>query len=343
MHRTTRSRFRPTLTMLSAESRSAEPLHPAPGIEVDFGHATWDLGGWYGSEVELPADFVLREVLDPDIEFTDDGIAEFMTSWGLLVRPAHDWDDLPYEDWFLDPRFNPDRLAESDYTVPASIEESRRPHVSMKACAMHLRILRALSLHYAAFKRGDDDGIRSAWSGVQLPYHVAFFDRAKDTVPSSSGFPTYDGPIETLWRRWVLYVNAALRAFPPRVGLLVDDAASRAFASRVGHVIDGKRTHELGGDLIDIGDGYGIPSTYELAVLQLAQTATADWPVRQCANETCRNLFTRQRSERRKYNGTEHAEGVKYCSGQCARQQAERERRRRIRDAKRARREGSTS
>lgn len=72
------------------------------------------------------------------------------------------------------------------------------------------------------------------------------------------------------------------------------------------------------------------PSTYEIAVLQLAQLIAEDRQVRPCANERCTRLFTRQRG-RAKYDKTGHSTGVLYCSAQCAKAQAERQRRARMR------------
>ncbi len=72
------------------------------------------------------------------------------------------------------------------------------------------------------------------------------------------------------------------------------------------------------------------PSTYEVAVLQLAELIAEERQVRSCANERCTRLFTRQRG-RAKYDKTGHATGVLYCSAQCAKAQAERNRRARKR------------
>jgi hypothetical protein len=72
------------------------------------------------------------------------------------------------------------------------------------------------------------------------------------------------------------------------------------------------------------------PSTYEVAVLQLAQLIAEDRHVRPCANERCTRLFTRQRG-RAKYDRTGHSTGVLYCSAQCAKAQSERNRRARLR------------
>ena len=107
------------------------------------------------------------------------------------------------------------------------------------------------------------------------------------------------------WKQWGQHMNAALRGFSPRIELWVDDAR------------------------LDVGDGRLGPETYEATVLQLAQIA-ADGKLRRCEN--CGRYFTRQRTNRRQYAGTEHSEGVKFCSRNCAKAFHERARRQKRRE-----------
>lgn len=120
------------------------------------------------------------------------------------------------------------------------------------------------------------------------------------------GFPAV-GDSWTPWYWWTNHVNAALRAFPMYVDFTRGD----------------EEVHLL---------QTPSPTTYEVAALQLAQMATGGREVLRCANERCQRPFTRQRSSRRQYRGTEHATGLKYCSRECAKAQSERDRRARRRE-----------
>lgn len=67
--------------------------------------------------------------------------------------------------------------------------------------------------------------------------------------------------------------------------------------------------------------------------IQLMNVMVDDLPIRDCANETCKNVFQRQHGRARK--GQYRTEGVMFCSASCARAQAQRELRRRKKAANR--------
>lgn len=68
-------------------------------------------------------------------------------------------------------------------------------------------------------------------------------------------------------------------------------------------------------------------SLYQLCCLELFNHIIEEAPYRRCANEACERFFVRQRG--RSVHGQHRTSGVKYCSAECARAQAQRAYRRR--------------
>ncbi|MCW3032515.1 MAG: hypothetical protein JWM60_860 [Solirubrobacterales bacterium] len=82
----------------------------------------------------------------------------------------------------------------------------------------------------------------------------------------------------------------------------------------------------------ELDDDRGLPIfedmwAYEICCLELFNHIVEQATYRRCANETCDRLFVRQRG--RAEQGQYRMHGVKYCSTECARAQAQRQYRRR--------------
>jgi hypothetical protein len=75
----------------------------------------------------------------------------------------------------------------------------------------------------------------------------------------------------------------------------------------------------------ELADRY--PTIYSVSFLQMYNHLAENAEFRRCANETCRLSFVRQRG--RAEFGQNRTTGVKYCSRECARAQAQRNLRRR--------------
>ncbi len=185
------------------------PVHPWTGDVIEDEFLTYRAKG---APKELPDEFVLRELLDIDVD-NSAAIIEFTEQWGLLTSLTPGAGSQP-DPFALLPRHETER-GETDRAMRALTDLTARtganpyytvPHA---AAALHLRVMRALTRQWIAAQQGDDDeAVLGAWAAEGL------------TEPPS---------LEDAWRRWEEHLNTALRPFQVSVHVAVhDDGSTRA-------------------------------------------------------------------------------------------------------------------
>jgi hypothetical protein len=162
--------------------------------------------------------------------------------------------------------------------------------------AWDLRLLRALVRHWRAGERGDS--LSDAWAAEGF-----------DVLAPNDMWPPELYPVVALpWLRFGHAINLGLSGFCVRANIQFEFLPGTP----------------------DIGSTENRQVTlYEAACLQLWNLMADGIPIKDCANDRCSNSFGHQYDDTKR---TQHrSRGVLYCSQRCARAQAERERRRRIR------------
>jgi hypothetical protein len=178
--------------------------------------------------------------------------------------------------------------------------------------ALVLRFVQACSDHWIRHCR--EDPVEPAWRFLRdeprsyISHVLAEFEGFD--LDSYEREPT----TPTCWRHFLDTINNGLSRRPPRLRLFEVDSNGRQVSGY---------TSEL-----TVGLFTGL-------CVQLHNVIVEELPIRDCANETCHNVFQRQHGRARK--GRYRTEGVMFCSAGCARAQAQRELRRRRKSAKEAR------
>lgn len=176
----------------------------------------------------------------------------------------------------------------------------RGVHIHVGDVALILRCAQACANHWVQHSRAEP--LYPAWE----------FMRAEDRLGAPFLLDQLAGTHRdaVCWNYFTTTLNAGLSKRPPRVEVFTP--------------LD-KGPHPAQRDL-----SFGL---FSALCIQLFNVVSDDLPIRDCANETCKNVFQRQHGRARK--GQFRTEGVMFCSASCARAQAQRELRRRKKAADR--------
>jgi hypothetical protein len=154
------------------------------------------------------------------------------------------------------------------------------------------RVLRDL-VTAARISQLDEPPVAVRWESIP---EAAMNEKRADLADYGMEFDAQDEAVEIFLRQ---VLTDGLRPFHPRV--VVDAEAS---------------------------DEFGAAPLYAVCCLELFNHLVESAQVRVCANDSCRRPFVRQRG--RAEHGQHRIRGVKYCSSHCARAQAQRVYRRRL-------------
>lgn len=245
----------------------------------------------------LPPEFVLRELLDLSLPVDDIGeVASFLTEWGMVP------------------------LAGSVYG-PAKAGESRT--LTLPHATGYLSVAQRLVRHWLAWSWDEDE--REVWRGD--PFYNEWIPG--DASASQLG-QSYDP------REWALWEAENGRKFAePRWWFAQRINGSTAPNSRRSdwglgsYTMRAEFPDPVGYQAGEEPYWFGVPTSdlFSACCVQLSNLINSGLEPRRCESETCRRPFVLQ------HGGAEHGQhrtkGVKYCSPECQKAQAQREWRRR--------------
>jgi hypothetical protein len=268
----------------------APPIRPYAWVAVQGDWIIWPIAGAGAKpEVKLPPDFYLREMLE--VESDDlEAMANLMRSYGRLC-------DLNLAELDLSD-YEPEELRrlESLTDYPEDADSLKNSHGGIHRDLVRLYV-ESIQRATRAFLACQSDG---GLEELVAPY-------INDEYLSLMRNINSDHP--TPWPRSLKHLQK----------LLIDEEILHLKTS-------------LGAALGRFSVGIGgleerWPSIYSVSFLQLYNHLAEGSTARRCANETCLRAFVRQRgrAEYEQYR----TDGVKYCSRECARAQAQRQLRRR--------------
>ena len=282
-------RFRPTLWPGTVVPPPA--LRPFREVAVKGDWITWPVAPRAGQpEVRLPEDFYLRELLELQVDDLE-AVAELIRSFGLLFDLNRD--DLDLNDFDEDER---ERLTDlANYPDDRGPAEGSRGGIHRDLVRLYIETAqRAIG----AFLACQHDGGLEEFVSQDVNKEVLGTWREANRENHGSWWPRSLKHLEEL------LIGEAIMTLESSLA-----AALRRFGIGIGGLEERN------------------PTIYSVSFLQLYNHLAEGAAARRCANETCLRAFVRQRG-RAEYDQYRTV-GVKYCSRECARAQAQRQLRRR--------------
>ena len=259
-------------------------------------------------DIHVEDEFYLREFMRLDISPPDDAISEWINHTGLVFSGGSSTADTP-SGWLG--AFAVNSLRESGRL--SQIEQRRE---DLKARATYgfetfdeirrgVAWLRDLTRMWIAFSYVGSFRTEALWESEE---HGIARPRTEDDARHA----------------FASGLSAAMRPFSPRLiyrQLDIYRTPSPLRPSVQGVTKPQRAARETALD-------FHMPPLYSVIALQLYNHVVERATYKECASETCSNLFVRQvRQGKAKY--APHIEGVKFCSRRCAQAQSQREWRRR--------------
>lgn len=266
----------------------AQPIPPLAVPERVEREGHWlglDLGPGVRA-VEMPTEFHRRECLDVDLDDLD-AVCDLVRRFGSPVPLGRGTLDLPGPPEWVG-REIARQAARAGRQWPQSPPKQLLWWVHVDDVIYRLRVLRQLSAHAVAYRRGDY--VADAWPAEQRERNaegIAAWRLGEGQMTEND--PRHREALEVYaWKDFIEFTDLALRPFHVRVW--VD----------FGHA--------------DYDIGIPRPTLYEAGVLQIVNDLAEDVDYKECPH--CGRAFGRQVG--RAVHGQNRRTGVTYCSPSCS-------------------------